>query len=73
MDKVYQLETIDLQDMFVGVMNFVAMIKDELPVKYGNLSVTQPGDASCPILGEGISLQHLTTQGKSMFVTSRGE
>ena len=69
MDKVYQLETIDLQDMFVGVMNFVAMIKDELPVKYGNLSVTQPGDASCPILGEGISLQHLTTQGKSMLNT----
>ena len=68
-DKVYRIDTLDLNDMFVGVMNFIGMVKDELPVKYGNLSITQPGDGSCPILGEGISLQHLTTQGKSMLNT----
>ena len=69
MDKVYRLDTLDLNDMFVGVMNFIGMVKDELPVKHGNLSITQPGDGSCPILGEGIDLQHLTTQGESMIDT----
>ena len=53
--------------MFVSVMDYIGIVKDELPIRHGNLSITQPGDASCPILGVGYDLQHLTTQGKSML------
>ena len=67
LDKIYRTDTLDLNTMFVSVMDYVQIVKDELPIRHGNLSITQPGDASCPILGVGYDLQHLTTQGKSML------
>ena len=66
-DKVYRSDTLNLNTMFVSVMDYIGIVKDELPIKHGNLSITQPGDVSCPILGVGYDLQHLTTQGKSML------
>ena len=68
-EKVYRTDTLNLNDMFVSVMDYIGIVKDELPIRHGNLSVTQPGDTSCPILGVGYDLQHLTTQGKSMLST----
>ena len=66
-DKIYRTDTLDLKTMFVSIMDYVAIVKNELPIQHGNLSITQPGDSSCPMLGIGFSLQHLTTQGKSLL------
>ena len=65
-DKVYRTDSLNLKDMFVSVMDYTTIVKEELPVKHGNLSVTQPGDTSCPMLGVGYDLQFLTTQGKAL-------
>ena len=66
-EKVYRTDSLDLKEMFISILDFTAIIKEELPAKHGNLSITQPGDTGCPMLGEGYSLQFLTTHGKALI------
>ena len=65
-DRVYSTDVMDLQTIFESVLDYVGIIKDEFWAqndKTGqNLTITSPGDGSCAILDEGLSLQTFTTK-----------
>ena len=66
-DLEYRTDTLSLKDIFISILDYTAIVKEELPVKVGNLSVTHPGDTTCAMLGLGYDLQFLTTEGRSLL------
>ena len=66
-DRIYRTDEMNLQSIFISVLDFVQIVKDEFWVMNGNHTITSPGDGSCAILGVGQSLQYLTTQGKVLL------
>ena len=70
-DRIYRTDLMNLQAIFLSVLDYVTIIKDEFWMvndKSGlNLTVTNPGDGSCAIIGRGLSLQTFTTPDSGML------
>ena len=66
-DLEYRTDEMSLKDIFISILDYTSILKEELPVQVGNLSVTHPGDTTCAMLGLGYGLDFLTTEGKSLL------
>ena len=62
----YRTDEMSLKNIFISILDFTSILKEELPVQSGNVSITHPGDTMCPMLGKGFGLDFLTTQGQSL-------
>ena len=62
----YRTDIMSLKNILISVLEYTAIVKQELPGEHDNVSITAPGDTLCPMLGQGFGLDFLTTEGLSL-------